>query len=271
MKLFSLVRRSGSIARKTFRAGLFLCVLGNVSSPALQAQAATGSASAKTPPDALPSAGQILSRYIEAVGGRAAWLKLTSRVSSGAIKVGGLSATGTVEIREKAPNRIVTVIKIGDTSFRQGFDGKIGWTEDPQNGLRQQAGAELAETRREADFYSPLNLRNHYAKFSVEGAEKVDGRDAYVLQATAAGDDQPDKIYFDSQAGVLVRIVGHHHAPSGNSWFVEDLGDYREIDGVKLPFTIAQTSMDSEFTVEIGEVQHNVALEDSQFSKPAVQ
>lgn len=267
-----LDRNSGAIDNRSFVASCLLCALACIFSLPLHAQATpSNSAKADAPSAKAPSADRILSQYIDAVGGRAAWAKLTSRVSAGTIKVTGLDVTGTVEIHEKAPNRMLTVVTIGDTSFRQGFDGKIGWTEDPQNGLREQAGAELAETQRESDFYSPLNFRNHYTKFSVAGSEKVDGRDAIVLQATAAGDDDPDKIYFDAQSGLPIRILGHHHSPTGVSWFVEDLGDYREIDGVKLPFTIAQTSMDSEFTVEIREVHHNVALEDSQFSKPAIQ
>ena len=267
-----LDRNSDAIVRQSFVAVCLLCALACIFSLPLYAQGTPpGSAKADAPSAKTPSADQILTRYIDAVGGRAAWAKLTSRVSAGTMKVTGLNVTGTVEIHEKAPNRMLTVVKIGDTSFRQGFDGKIGWTEDPQNGLREQAGAELAETQREADFYSPLNFRNHYTKFTVAGSEKVDGRAAFVLQATAAGDDDPDKIYFDAQSGLPIRILGHHHSPGGVGWFVEDLSDYREIDGVKLPFAIAQTSMDSEFTVEINEVHHNVALEDSQFSKPAVQ
>jgi len=275
---FLLNRNAGAIVERIFWGPFLCCALACVFLLSSQVQSASSgseesSSPAETagPPVKIPSADQILAHYIDAVGGRAAWAKLNSRVSAGTIKVTGLNVMGTVEIHEKAPNRMLTVVKIGDTSFRQGFDGKIGWTEDPQNGLREQAGPELAETQRESDFYSPLNFRNHYAKFTVDGLEKVDGRDAFVLQATVAGEDDPDKIYFDAQSGLPIRILGHHHSPAGNSWFVEDLGDYREIDGVKLPFSIAQTSMDSEFTVEISEVHHNVALEDSQFSKPAVQ
>jgi hypothetical protein len=220
---------------------------------------------------ATPSAEQILDRYLEAVGGRAAWQKLNSRVSSGTIDVPAMSVSGTVEIHEKAPNRVLTVVTIGGAAFRQGFDGTAGWTDDPQNGLREQTGAELAETEREADFYAPLNLRNHYTKFTVSGREKIGDNDAYRVEATVRDGGRPDKMYFDTQTGLPVRMVSEHHSPEGTTAFQEDLADYREVDGIKLPFTILQTSTDSAFTIKISEVHHNVSLDDRQFAKPAAE
>jgi hypothetical protein len=43
------------------------------------------------------------------------------------------------------------------------------------------------------------------------------------------------------------------------------------VDGVKLPFEILQVNGESNLTIKLGEVHHNVDLEDSEFSKPAVQ
>ena len=247
---------------------LALCSAGSAqSSPA---QSSPKSRAVSSAP-ATPSADQILNRYVEAVGGRAAWQKLSSRVSSGTIEVPAMNLSGTVEIHEKAPNQVLTVVDLAGARFRQGFDGTVGWTDDPQNGLREQTGAELAETRREADFYSPLNLRNHYTKFTVSGTEKIGDRDTYRVEATTAQGDNPDTVYFDTQTGLPIRMVSQHHSPEGVSAFKEDLSDYREVDGILLPFTISQTSTDSAFTIRVSEVHHNVSLDDSQFAEPAVQ
>ena len=172
---------------------------------------------------------------------------------------------------KRSPRLILTVVTIGGAAFRQGFDGTVGWTDDPQNGLREQTGAELAETEREADFYAPLNLRNHYTKFTVSGREKIGDNDAYRVEATVRDGGRPDKMYFDTQTGLPVRMVSEHHSPEGTTAFQEDLADYREVDGIKLPFTILQTSTDSAFTIKISEVHHNVSLDDRQFAKPAAE
>lgn len=236
-----------------------------------QSTARSTAAPPATAAPALPAADQILNRYVEATGGRAAWQKLTSRVSSGTIDAASMNLSGTIEIHEKAPDRVLAVITIAGASFRQGFDGTVGWTDDPQNGLREQSGAELAEARRDADFYHPLDMRRLYTKLAVTGAEKIGERTAYVVEAALPEGGTPDRIYFDAQTGLPVRVVSQHHVPEGVMDYRVDYEDYREVDGVKLPFVIHQTSGDSTLTIKIGEVRHNVALDDSQFAKSAVQ
>jgi outer membrane lipoprotein-sorting protein len=218
-----------------------------------------------------PTVDQIIDHYMAAVGGRAAWQKLTSRSSMGTIEVPSMNLSGTVVIHEKAPDKILTIVIISGSAFRQGFDGSVGWADDPQGGFREQTGAELAEAKRQSDFYSPFDLHEHYAKLTFLGSEKVDDRESYVLEATPAEGGQPDKLYFDAQSGLPVRLVGRHHTPEGVSEFREEFSDYRNVDGVRLPFTISQESSGSSFTVTINEVRHNIEFEDSEFSKPAVQ
>lgn len=218
----------------------------------------------------MPTVDQILNRYIQVAGGREAWLKLTSRVSKGTIEVASKDLSGTVEVDEKAPNSILSVITIAGASFRQAFDGTVGWTDDPENGLREESGDELAETRRDADFYHALDLKKLYTKLTVTGIEQVGDRDAYVIEA-ATGEGDPDRIFFDVATGLPVRIITHRHGPSGVIDSTEDFGDFREVDGIKQPFTIIQKTGDTTLTIKISEMQHNVALDDSQFAKPAAQ
>lgn len=220
---------------------------------------------------AAPSVDKIIDHYVAAVGGRAAWQKLTSRVSMGTIEVPSANLSGTVVIHEKAPNKILAIIIVSGSAFRQGFDGTVGWAEDPQSGIREQSGAELAEARRQGDFYSPLNTHEHYSKITFLGSEKVNDHDTYVLEASLAEGGQPDKLYFDAQSGLPVRLISQHHSPEGVSQFQEDFADWRRVDGVTLPFSISQTGGDTGFVVKMSEVRHNVELGDGEFSKPAVQ
>jgi hypothetical protein len=215
------------------------------------------------------TADQILNRNLEAEGGRAAFEKLTSRVMTGTISVPSMSLTGTIELREKAPNRSLGIVTINGASYRQGFDGTSGWTDDPQNGLRDQTGTELAETRRESDFYRTLDLHKLYAKFTLTGRLEIGGRDAYALEAEVAEDGTPEKMYFDAETGLLLRNTSQHHGPDGVSEFQQDYEDYREVDGIKLPHTIRQTNEGTLVIITVAEYHHNVPLDDAQFAKPA--
>jgi zinc protease len=243
--------------------------------PVASAQSTTSAPSSPKPAPAtgasasLPTltADQILENYIKAIGGREAWKKLTTRISTGTIDVPAMNLSGLVMVKEKAPNRSVFTVNFNGAVFQQGFDGATGWSSDPQNGLREQTGDELAETKRDSDFYHPLDLKQVYSKITVTGTDKIDDRDAYVVEASS-GELGTDRIYFDAQNGLVLRIVGQHHTLEGPATFTEDFRDFREVDGIKLPYTVHQESPSSTFTIKFTEIRHNEAIDDAIFSKP---
>jgi hypothetical protein len=170
----------------------------------------TGRASAQSSaPRATPTVDQIIDRYLTALGGRAAIEKQTSRASLGTIEVPAMHLSGTVMIHEKAPDKVLQVVIFSANVFRQGYDGAVGWTDDPADGTRVLSGAELNEVRRDADFFHALHLHEIYPKLAFSGIEKIGDRDTYVLEGTAAGETDSDKMYFDTETGLTVRVVGH--------------------------------------------------------------
>jgi hypothetical protein len=261
LKVSSMIRSFGIIILALLVSAA--CAYARTSSPAEQSSPKSASA-------ATPTADQILDNYIQATGGRAAWGKVTSRVSKGTVDLPSMNVSGTVEVREKAPNRVLITVAVGGSVFTQGFDGTVGWSEDPQNGLREQTGPELAETKRDADFYHALDFRKLYSKISLAGSEKVGDKSAYVIEASPPEGGDPDKVYFDPQTGLLIRAVTQHHNPDGTvEPFTEDFEDYRTQDGITIPFTVHQTNSQMSFTIKIDEVHQNVPLDDAQFEKPA--
>lgn len=255
--------------RTKLKVGSFLAVLILLLVPAARAQNA---AKAATPgaAAALPSSDDVVKHYVEAVGGKDAWQKFTSRQLVGTIDIPAMNISGTVESHEKAPNKMLSVVVIGGAAFKRGYDGTNGWSDDPQNGLRDLSGDELTDTKREADFYRPLDLQKIYSKLTVTGSDKAGDHDVYVVEA-ASGQGDPDKLLFDKNSGLLVRSVLTQHAPQGAVTVQEELTDYRDVDGVKMPFSIRQTTPQVEFTIKVTEVHHNVPFDDAQFSKPAAQ
>lgn len=216
------------------------------------------------------TAQQILDKYVQAIGGREAWEKLKTRVSMGTIEIPSMSLSGTVLVHEKVPNRMLMVVILAGSAFRQGFDGTEGWSDDPVNGVRLKSGAGLEEMRRDADFYHPLHLQQIYSKFAVKGTEVINGRGAYVLEATLP-DGGADKMYFDKESGLLIRVETQQHTSDGVQTFIVDIQDYHQVDGVRLPFTVHQTNSASSYTIRFGDVHHNTELDDSEFAKPPAQ
>src|SRR5258708_10976797 len=105
------------------------------------AVAMIGSALAQTPatpkPEVLPSVDDIIKKYVDATGSKAAREKITTRIGKGTIEIPAQGISGTVEIYGKFPDKILSVINIeGVGEIRNGYNGKIAWANDPFSGLR---------------------------------------------------------------------------------------------------------------------------------------
>ena len=143
---------------------------------------ATGAAQPGMQTPTLPTVDQVIEKYVTAVGGRAALEKLTSVRTQGTIEISDFQITGTIEIVQKAPDKMLQTANLSGIGLqREGFDGTIGWSEEPQSGLRQKAGAELADAKRGALFPRELKLKQQYPTMTVTGRERVGERDTIVI------------------------------------------------------------------------------------------
>ncbi len=215
----------------------------------------------------LPTVDQILDKFIESSGGKAALEKITSRYVKGTFDIPSMGASGTVEIYAKAPNKSYTVIDVpGFGTIQQGYDGTVAWEDNPMTGPRDLTGVELAARKRDVDFYRELHLKELYPKMEVKGKEKVGERDAYVVEGTPA-EGKSEKMFFDVENGLLIRADAERESPQGAALVETYLEDYRDVDGVKTPFTMRQVNPMFSMTIKFSEVKSNVDIDDSKFSK----
>src|SRR5215213_3535856 len=96
----------------------------------------------------LPTAQEVLDKYVKAIGGRDAILKIKSWKSSGTVELAPMGVKGTVETISAAPGRSLTRMNLaGLGEFVEGFDGTIAWSVNPIQGNREKSGTELAQTK----------------------------------------------------------------------------------------------------------------------------
>ncbi|HEX8281893.1 MAG TPA: S41 family peptidase [Pyrinomonadaceae bacterium] len=206
-----------------------------------------GKADAGVAPEVEP----ILKKYVEAVGGRAAFEKLSTRVSKGRVEgaYAGMRVSGTVEVFEKSPDRYVALVDVSGLGVvRRGYTGEYGYVQMPMFGFRKVAGAELAELRLDAHTGWGEDPRRLFASMKPGGKEEVGGAEALVVEATTRG-GATVRLYFDARTGLLVRRDKTYYE------------DFREVDGVKLPFRIR----DEFATITLSEVKHNLPLDNARF------
>jgi photosynthetic reaction center cytochrome c subunit len=213
---------------------------------------------------ALPAASQLLDKYLAAVGGAAGLQKITSREAKGTATFSGQSVA--VDVYAKAPDKRRSVMHLKDGDSVTAFDGQQGWLSVPAR-VHMMSAAENAAARIDADFYFPIDVKTMYEKFRVEPGDKIEGHETYLVIGQTEG-QPPLRLYFDTQTGLLVRLVRYAETPLGRNPTQIDYADYRETDGIKVPFRWTLARPGNHFTIQVAQLQQNVSIDDSKFAAP---
>ena len=215
---------------------------------------------------ALPTADQVLDRYEQAIGGKAALANIRSRILKGS-RVGADGVLVPEEVYQKAPDRLLVITSYPDVVFRSGFNGTSGWARSSK-GDSQLGSEQLAEIIRDAESYGNTRIRELYSRVAVEGRSAVGDREAVVVSATTRT-GLSEKLFFDAQTGLLVRRYRESMTALGPFPTQTDYEDYKEVDGVKLPFSIRWSMPGRSWGRKIAEVKQNAAIDDAVFNPPA--
>jgi len=221
---------------------------------------------------------EIIEKHLAATGGRAALAALTSRVSTGTISlttpIGELM--GSIEVYGKKPNKSRTLITVdlsavggGQAVSDQRFDGVHGFVIDTVNGNREITGGQL-DLMRNGVFPTPLlNYREAGSSVALVDNEKVGGKDAYVIRLTPKA-GPATKLFIDADSLMLVRTAITLSVPElgGDIEQVVEFSDFRDVDGIKVPFMTVSANRLQTIKAVATEIRHNVEIEDSSFSRP---
>jgi len=216
----------------------------------------------------LPTAKEVLEKYVKALGGRDALQKHKSRYQTGTLEFSPMGLKGTVEVYSRSDDKTLTKITLaGVGDVLAGYDGKTAWTVNPVQGSRIIEGRELLQTKRSAIFNRDANIDKIYTSLAVRGIEKVGERETYVV--VASSDNLPDDIlYFDKETGLMLRSDTISITPEGEQAIKSFYDDYRDVDGIKVPFKTRAVTPAFELNSVVTEVKFGIPIEDSKFSQP---
>jgi hypothetical protein len=202
----------------------------------------------------------VLAKYVAAMGGQDAQKRVTSRVSKGRVDVPDVSFGGKLEVYAKAPNKSLTVMNVEPAGLvKQGFDGRSWWTNGSDNRIERAALVD-------ADFYREIRLKEHYTRLRLLGKLKEGFRQVYLVEAVPRN-GAAENLYFDVESGLLVRRDVPRRTSKGVVRVEVYFNDWRELDGVKVPFRIMQVVEDTKFVITLEDVKQNVPLDDAMFLK----
>jgi photosynthetic reaction center cytochrome c subunit len=214
----------------------------------------------------LPAADQILDKYLHAVGGADAIQKISSRVQKGTVNFG--ERKFPVEVFTQTPDKRTSVMHLPNGDNITAYDGHGGWVAAPGRPVREMSGADLAAAELDADLHFPVHVKKIFGDLSVERKEKIGDRQVYVLSALREG-QPPVRLYFDEQSGLLLRLVRYAESPLGRNPTQIDYADYRDAAGVKTPYRWTVARPGGRFSIQVDQMEQNVAIDDAKFAKPA--
>ena len=220
------------------------------------------------PTRAEDDAEELARRVALALGGRARLAELTG--FRAVADVQGLGLEGRSTVWSAFPDRQRSELDLGPLSLLLVAAGGEAWHRD-HNGtvvrLNPQQQADV-HTSLFADAYRPWLDPVAVSGLTVLGEEAIEGRRLIRGRIAPAGGNPAD-LWIDAETGLPARTAQRDE--SGLGWDVVRMSDYREVDGVQVPFLLESFNdqlPDNASTYRIREMVWNAPADPGLFTRP---
>jgi len=177
----------------------------------------------------------------------------------------------SMEIYEKAPDKVLVVVRAGQQTVRGAWDGSRSWMEAGDK-TRASTVAEQARLRSLLSIYPLRHFKDQYQSLNVVGKEEIGDRVQTFVVEGLTKDNQRQKLYFEIKTGLLVRRIAYTRTRLGDDPEQVDFADYRDAGAVRIPFRVTTSYLDNNhlnLVRVISTVENNLTLDDARFASPA--
>ena len=215
------------------------------------------------------SAETILDRYVDASGGKSAYDKISNRVTKSTLEMPAQGISMEMTIYHSRPSSFYAFIEsemIG--KIERGTDGNVAWEKSVMTGPRILEGQEKTDLLRQATFDQLVRWKEIYEKAEAAGMEEIAGRacDNIILTPKTG---KPQTYSFDRETGLLTKVALTVESPMGVVPVETYLEDYRNVEGLLMPFRSRVESLGQERLVTVQSIEQNVELPADRFEIPA--
>ena len=220
------------------------------------------------------TADEIVAKFIKTIGGMEKIQAVKSLRRTGKFNGGGGFEAVIVE-ENKRPNLVRQEFQIQGMTGVTAYDGKTGWKIEPWNGKKDAEPLGEEEMRgivEDSDLDGPLvNYKEKGVRVEYVGTDEVEGSDAYKLKVTLPSGDVR-LYYMDTDYYVPIKVESKRMIRGAEVESETLLGDYKEVNGWYLPFSVESGPKGSQNKAKITyeKIEANVAIDDSRFVKPAL-
>jgi hypothetical protein len=221
---------------------------------------------------ATPDPYTIIDRYVAGIGGWEKLKAIQTRHTIGSLTIEGAGLEGTLEQWDQSPAKKRQVVDLKIMQQIGGDNGQVAWRIDPNGKLVIEKDPEALKDR-EVEQHTAMNenLERGSKIFTVTYAriDTVGGAWCHVLKTTNSINSTITYDYYDTTSCSLVQTVAVKAAGESHTL----MKDYREVEGMRLPFTIEQLELPTQqrVTVRLTSVELNAPIDASLFEPPSSQ
>ena len=221
---------------------------------------------------------EVLAKYVAAHGGMDKIKAVKSMKMTGKMVMGGGQMEAPFTQLKRRPSDSRTEFVFQGLTGVQAYDGTgaVAWNIMPFMGKKDPEAQPAEETKlvaEEADFDGELiDYKEKGHTIELVGKEQVEGADAYKLKVTRKSGNV-DYVYLDAETGLEVKTESKRVIRGTEVETEQYMSDYKEVDGIPYPFTIAMGRKggpaEQRQKLVMEKVETNVPMADSLFAMPA--
>lgn len=211
------------------------------------------------------TAESVINSYIEAKGGKENLLAVNDVVSKYETEITGAPMTINTTIARMRPDLYMmemTAAGMG-TVMKQTFDGTKGRMSGMQ-GEQELEGEQLEDMKSSAQFDPELKYFDGDYTVELTGMGKVDDQPAYILSVTDKDGDVVNE-YYSVASGLKLKEESTQETPQGPMTSSTVFGDYRDVNGVMMPYLMKIQSGPQNIKMTATEVNINTGLKKQAF------
>ena len=211
-----------------------------------------------------PTAEEIMDKYIAAIGGKDALMKVSDMTTNMSADMNGNAVI--ITRKQKTPNKFSMVINANGMEVMKmtGDGSKVAM--GGMQGSRTLDGPMAQQAIATNVLFPELHYAENGVKTTLVGPEKVDGKDTYKLSHATADGAATWTDNFDAGTGLKIQSVMTQKSPQGEMTTTSTFSDYKDTNGIKFPMAIVQQSPRGAMNLSVDNVKVNKGLKDSDFT-----
>jgi len=215
---------------------------------------------------------EILSKYSDAIGGRASWDSVKTLKFSGYSTLMGMDIPFTQYV--KRPGLWMIEIQVQGVKIVQAYDGTGGWMVNPMMGSKKAEKTDEVTTKsfRANSLIGGklMNIKEMGYTVELEGKEDLDGKEVYKLKLTDK-DGDVSKYYIDETTFLILKSESKT-VRMGNEILAEtSYSNYTKVNNLLIAFLSDQKLTGAQYDsqkISVDKVEVNINLDDKIFKMP---